>query len=318
MSAPTKRPSTLCSVIFFAALIAASGPWSRADIALGGGIAVGILGFSCFAHQSKVVSKWLIQACVVALGLRLNLAVLAESAVAGFALAVGTIVGAVVVGLLLGRLFKTSREVSTLVTAGTAICGGSAIVAVGTAVGAASSSMAVATGAIFVLNAIGLWTLPAIGHAVGLSETQFGQWAGVALHDIASVGGAAKSYGAIAFDTANIVKLTRVIWILPLALLAARFTGCDRAGAKKPPFPWFILLFLVASAVRTIVPALASQEQQVLALSGIGFQCALFLIGAGLTTAVLKQVGWRAFAQATLLWIIVASSSLGLIMWMGD
>ncbi len=305
-------------MLFVGALIALSGPWSRADIALVGGITLGVLGLSCFQHQSKVASKWLIQASVVALGLRLNLALLAESAVAGLGLAVGTIVGTVAVGLLLGRWFKTGREVSTLVTAGTAICGGSAIVAVGTAVGAASSSMAVATGAIFILNAIGLWTLPAIGHAVGLSETQFGQWAGVALHDIASVGGAAKSYGAVAFDTANIVKLTRVIWILPLALLAARLMRREEKASKKPPFPWFILLFLVASAARTLFPTLATQEQSVLALTGMGFQCALFLIGAGLTKSVIQQVGWRAFAQATLLWIIVATSSLAIISWMGD
>ena len=305
-------------ILFFAALVAVGGPWSRADIALVGGIALGILGLSSFAHESKVTSKWLIQACVVALGLRLNLAVLADSALAGLALAVGTIAGAVVVGLLLGTLFKSGREVSVLVTAGTAICGGSAIVAVGTAVGAASSNMAVATGAIFVLNAVGLWTLPAIGHAVGLSEVQFGQWAGVALHDIASVGGAAKSYGSVAFDTANIVKLTRVIWILPLALLAARFMHAANPAAKRTPFPWFILLFLVASTVRTLAPSIASQEQLVLTLSGVGFQVALFLIGTGLTRSVVKQVGWRAFAQATLLWIVVAGSSLVIIAASGD
>lgn len=304
--------------LFFAALIAVSGPWSRADIALVGGIALGLLGLSAFTQQSKFTSKWLIQGCVVALGLRLNLAVLAESALAGLVLAVSTIVGAVAVGLILGKLFKSGREVSLLVTAGTAICGGSAIVAVGTAVGAASSSMAVATGAIFVLNAIGLWTLPFIGHSIGLSEAQFGQWAGVALHDIASVGGAAKSYGAVAFDTATIVKLTRVIWILPLALLAARLMQRDNPFAQKPAFPWFILLFLVASGVRTLFPALAMQEQLVLSISGIGFQLALFLIGTGLTRAVIKQVGWRAFAQATTLWIIVAGSSLAFICWMGD
>ncbi len=305
-------------VLFFAALLALAGPWSRADYALIGGIALGVLGLSSFAKESKVTSKWLIQACVIALGLRLNLAVLADSALAGLALALGTIAGAVAVGLLLGALLKCQREVSVLVTAGTAICGGSAIVAVGTAVGAASANMAVATGAIFVLNAVGLWTLPSIGHALGLSEVQFGQWAGVALHDIASVGGAARSYGAEAFDTANIVKLTRVIWILPLALLAARFLRGSSAASQRAPFPWFILLFLVASTVRTLVPSLASHDQIVLMLSGVGFQVALFLIGTGLTRAALQQVGWRALAQATLLWILVAGASLAIIATTGD
>ncbi|MSR45402.1 MAG: putative sulfate exporter family transporter [Phycisphaerales bacterium] len=299
--------------LFVAAVIAVSGPWSRSDIALAAGIALGLGGLAAFTKESKVASKWLIQGCVVALGLRLDLTVLAASAVDGLALAVGTIVGAVALGLLFGKIFKTGREVSILVTSGTAICGGSAIVAVGSSIGAASSSMAVATGAIFALNAIGLWTLPAIGHSLGLSQEQFGQWAGVALHDIASVGGASTSYGAIAFDTATIVKLTRVIWIFPLAILAGRLMRGSSPSAPTPVFPWFILLFVVASGVRTLVPQLKSIEEPVLDASATGFQCALFLIGTGLTRTVIRQVGWRAFAQATLLWIIVAGTSLGII-----
>ncbi len=299
--------------LFFVVLIAVSGPWSRADVALVAGIALGLWGLACFPSQSKFTSKWLIQACVVALGLRLDLRVLADSAVAGLALAVGTIVGAVVVGLLLGKLLKTSREVSVLITSGTAICGGSAIVAIGTSIGAASSNMAVATGAIFILNAIGLWTLPSIGHSLGLTQVQFGEWAGVALHDIASVGGAAKSYGAVAFDTANIVKLTRVIWIFPLALLAARLVSRGAAATKRPVFPWFILCFLIASALRTSFPALKEQEELILSGSGMGFQLALFLIGSGLSMHVLKQVGWRALVQAAALWIALAAGSLAVI-----
>ena len=219
----TTPPPMWVTGLLLASLAAVAGPWSRPDIALVCGIALALLGVSAYAEETKSISKWLIQACVVILGLRLDLSMLAGSALAGLALAVGTIFGAIAVGMLLGRLLGTGREISTLITSGTAICGGSAIAAVGTSIGASASSMAVATGAIFLLNAVGLWTLPAIGHALGLSDVQFGQWAGVALHDIASVGGASKEYGPTAFDTANVVKLTRVIWITPMALLAGRF-----------------------------------------------------------------------------------------------
>lgn len=310
-----ESPPKWKAALFVAVLVAVSGPWARADVALVVGIALALLGLSSFSRQSKVASKWLIQACVVVLGLRLDLAVVADSAVDGLALAVGTIVGAVSLGLLLGKFFKSGREVSTLVTSGTAICGGSAVVAVGSAIGATTSSMAVATAAIFILNAVGLWTLPMIGHALGLSQVQFGQWVGVALHDIASVGGAANDYGPVAFETANIVKLTRVIWIFPLALLAGRLLRSGDGSAKRPAFPWFILLFLVASGLRTLLPELHSQEASVLFVSGLGFQVALFLIGSGLSREAMKKVGWRAFAQATVLWIIVAGASLGVIYW---
>jgi len=312
------------------ALLAAASPYSRADIALVVGIALGILGITAWTKQCKTVSKWLIQACVVLLGFRLDLSDLAKSAGSGVALAIGTIVGAIIIGLLLGKLLRTGREISTLITSGTAICGGSAIVAIGAAIGASSSSMAVATGAIFILNAIGLWTLPAIGHAIGLTDIQFGQWAGIALHDIASVAGASNAYGAEAYETATVVKLTRVIWITPLALLAGKFCiDASRAGTKSPfpwfipcflaasgvrtlfpPFPWFIPCFLAASGVRTLIPQLEEQEANIRFISGIGFQAALFLIGTGLTRSALQAVGIRAIAQATILWIIVASASL--------
>ncbi len=292
------------------ALLAAASPYSRADIALVVGIALGILGITAWTKQCKTVSKWLIQACVVLLGFRLDLSDLAKSAGSGVALAIGTIVGAIIIGLLLGKLLRTGREISTLITSGTAICGGSAIVAIGAAIGASSSSMAVATGAIFILNAIGLWTLPAIGHAIGLTDIQFGQWAGIALHDIASVAGASNAYGAEAYETATVVKLTRVIWITPLALLAGKFCiDASRAGTKSP-FPWFIPCFLAASGVRTLFPQLEEQEANIRFISGIGFQAALFLIGTGLTRSALQAVGIRAIAQATILWIIVASGSL--------
>ncbi|MDX2131782.1 MAG: putative sulfate exporter family transporter [Planctomycetota bacterium] len=309
-------PSLATRIVFIATLIGVAGPWGRTDLALVAGIALALLGWTAFAREGKIVSKHLIQACVVLLGLRLDLGELARGAADGFALAVGTILGTLALGLALGRLLRSGTQVSVLVSSGTAICGGSAIAAVGSAIGASSSSMAVATGAVFILNAVGLWTLPPIGHALGLSEVQFGAWAGVALHDIASVGGAAKSYGPAALDTANIVKLTRVVWIFPIALVAGRLLRDGAPGNPKSPFPWFILLFVAASAVRTFVPALASIESEVKSVSGVGFQAALFLIGAGLSRAALRSVGWRAGAQAAVLWVIVAAASLGAVVWL--
>ncbi len=323
---PTRTPRiTIRAVVFVLALVAFAGPWGRTDLALLAGIVLALCGLSAFPAQSKVISRTLIQACVVMLGLRLDLATLAQAAMDGLALSVGTILGALALGLLLGHLLRSGREVSLLVSSGTAICGGSAIAAVGASIGAASASMAVATGAIFILNAVGLWTLPPIGHALNLSQTQFGVWAGVALHDIASVGGAAKSFGPEALDTANVVKLTRVLWIAPIAIIAGR---CLRPpadaspvtpGAARPnasPFPWFILLFLGASLLRTLLPDLQRIEGEVRSVSGVGFQAALFLIGAGMSREALRRVGWRALVQASVLWIIVAGASLACVLWL--
>ncbi|MCE7974729.1 MAG: putative sulfate exporter family transporter [Leptolyngbya sp. PLA1] len=313
------------TAIFLACALAAAGPWCRTDVALLSGMLLALLGWTAFPAHSKALSKWLIQACVVLLGLRIDLSQLLHAAGDGLGLAIGTIVGTLAMGLLLGALLRSGRDVSLLVSSGTAICGGSAIAAVGSAIGAAPTAMAVSTGAVFVLNAIGLWTLPQIGHALGLTDAQFGAWAGVALHDIASVGGAAKAYhpgDGTALEIATVVKLVRVVWIFPIALAAgwwwARTAKADPAApgrGSRQPFPWFILGFVGASGLRTMIPALGDWAGSIAQISGVGFQLALFLIGAGLSVRALREVGWRALAQAAVLWVIVAATSLLAIRW---
>ena len=235
---------------------------------------------------------------------------------------------------MLGRLLGTGREISTLITSGTAICGGSAIAAVGSSIRASSSSMAIATGAVFVLNAVALFAFPPLARAIGLTDDQFGLWAGVAIHDISSVVGAAASFDdaalaggaeSHALDVANVVKLTRVVWILPIALLAAWWDRRARAtegaapvGANAPAtggaFPWFILAFVGASAARTLIPSLGDYSDRIQVTAGLGFQLALFLIGAALAPSALRRVGWRALVQAVVLWVVLAGGTLAVIL----
>ncbi len=151
--------------VFLVAAGACATPWASPPIALAVGIVLALLSVTAFPGEGKKVSRFLIQACIVALGLRLDLATLAHAAVDGLALAIGTIVGAVALGLLLGKVLNTGREISTLITGGTAICGGSAIAAIGSSIRASSSGMAIATGAVFVLNAIALFAFPPIARA---------------------------------------------------------------------------------------------------------------------------------------------------------
>jgi uncharacterized integral membrane protein (TIGR00698 family) len=285
------------------------------------GIVLALTGLTAFDKQSQRLSRLLIQICVVLLGLRLDLRDLIHEAGGGMVLAVLTVFGTLAAGLLLGRVFKVGREVSLLVASGTSICGGSAIAAVGSSIGAESSAMAVATAAIFILNAVGLFALPVIGRALHMSNVQFGTWAGIALHDISSVAGAGKAFVAgrvdpMAIDTAMVVKLTRVLWITPIALAARWWWRRGQHGpaiASSTPFPWFILLFIAASAVRTLVPGTKDVAGPVLTAAGLGFQLALFLIGAGLSRKALASVGWRALAQAVLLWLLIAGASLAMV-----
>jgi uncharacterized integral membrane protein (TIGR00698 family) len=304
------------TVIFVAVGLAVTLPWrfSSPQLALGAGIVLALAGLTAFESESRKLSSRLIQLCVVLLGLRSDLRDLVHELGNGALLAVFTVVGTLGVGLVLGRLLRTGRGVSLLVSSGTSICGGSAIAAIGLSIEADSSSMAVATAAIFVLNAIGLFALPALGHVFGMTDVQFGTWAGIALHDIASVAGAGKAFNpgsSAALETAMVVKLARVLWITPVALMARWWWTRGRAGeGGSAQFPWFVLLFIAASGVRTLAPAVVESSSTILAGSGLGFQLALFLIGAGLSRKALQTVGWRALAQALLLWIFIASASL--------
>lgn len=302
-------------MLFIAAGLASMGPWSSAPLALAVGIAFGLAGLAVFPDPSKRLSRLLIQGCVVLLGFRMDLGALAASARDGFGLAVATIGGALVLGMALARALKVEREVGTLVSSGTAICGGSAIAAVGSAIGASAPSMAVATGCVFILNAVGLYALPLIGHALEMSPRDFGVWAGVAIHDVSSVVGAASHYGedATALDTANIVKLTRVVWILPLTLGAAWMSRRGAGAVKGAAIPWFIGLFLLASVARTFVPGVDQAAGAVKTIATAGFQGALFLIGSALTVAALRKVGWRAMVQAVVLWIALAGGTLAAV-----
>lgn len=306
----------MSGVVFVGAGLASMGPWSSAPIALAVGIALGLAGLAVFPGPSRRLSRLLIQGCVVLLGFRMDLGALAESARDGFGLAVATIGGAMALGLALGRGLGVDRKVGTLVSSGTAICGGSAIAAVGSAIGASAPAMAVATGCVFVLNAAGLYALPLIGHALEMSPRDFGVWAGVAIHDVSSVVGAASHYNgsdATALDTANVVKLTRVVWILPLTLGAAWLSRRGAGAVRGPAIPWFIGPFLLASVARTFVPGVDQAAGAVRLVATSGFQGALFLIGSALTVAALRKVGWRAMAQAVVLWVVLAGSTLAAV-----
>jgi uncharacterized membrane protein YadS len=147
-------------------------------------------------------------------------------------------------------------------------------------------------GAVFVLNSVALLIFPAIGHALHLSQDQFGLWSALAIHDTSSVAGAAAKYGNRALAVGTTVKLARALWIVPVSLLAAAYmarSGQSCSGAKVR-VPWFILLFCLAAAAAT-----------------------LFLIGTSLSKRTLRQVGVRPFLQGISLWIIVAGASLAAI-----
>ena len=294
-------------------------PWASPPVALILGIILALTHENPFHRISRPAAKYLLEASVIMLGFGMDLAVVLKAGASGALFAVGSITATFVLGYFLGQWLKIPIKASALISVGTAICGGSAIAAVSSVINAAESEISVAMGTVFVLNAVALFVFPALGHALHLTQAQFGTWSGVAIHDISSVVGAASHYGQSALFTATAVKLSRALWIVPISLAASYLFRHQHASGQevphKPEVPWFIALFILASVGRTFFPVIASWSPVLTSVSEVGLTLTLFLIGSGLSQRMLKAVGWKPMVQGVVLWLFISATSLGVILW---
>jgi uncharacterized integral membrane protein (TIGR00698 family) len=309
-------------VVFFVLLllVAIPSPWMSPPLALALGVAFGLLSTHPYAASAREASKLLLQVSVVGLGFAMNLQEVLRAGRSGFLYTLVGIASALLIGTLAGRVLAVPSRAGYLISVGTAICGGSAIAAMGPVVEASDEEMSVSIGTVFLLNAIGLILFPPLGHALGLTEPQFGLWAALAIHDTSSVVGAGAKFGAVALTVATTVKLARALWIVPLTLGTATLRSWRRRGeaaatvsTKSITWPWFILFFLGAAVLRTYVTALSPVYPWLSRGGRIGLTVTLFLIGTGMSRASLKAVGLRPLVHGVLLWIVVATGSLVII-----
>jgi uncharacterized integral membrane protein (TIGR00698 family) len=295
--------------IFFVALILCASGLISPPIALLGGL---IYGFSLphpFHVESKRLSKFLLQASVVALGFGMNLQQVVHAGRSGFVYTAASITIAMLLGLGLGYLISVEKKSAFLISAGTAICGGSAIAAVGPIAEANEEEMAVSLGTVFILNSVALFLFPFVGYLLHLSQSQFGLWSALAIHDTSSVVGAAAKYGSSALAIATTIKLARALWIVPLSFV----TALTLKSKARIQWPWFILFFCLATMLNTLLPSLNLTFMNLNHLGKIGLTATLFLIGTGLNKQTLQRVGFRPLLQGLALWMIVGTGSLTLI-----
>lgn len=273
------------------------------------------LGNPYLVHTRRVTHR-LLAASVVGLGAGMDLRVVGRVGAHGIVYTMVGIALTFAIGLWLGRRLKIPGDTTILITAGTAICGGSAIAAVASAIHAKQEKVSVALATVFFLNAMALFIFPPLGHYFGLDETRFGLWSALAIHDTSSVVGAAMQYGVHALQIATTVKLARALWIVPVAFAIGSFWSgdSDEKTTGKAKRPWFILGFVLAAAIVTWVPRLQSAGHAVAFGATRALVLTLFLIGAGLTKATLQSVGLKPFLHGFLLWIVVGSSTLGAIL----
>ena len=294
----------LLQILFLALAVLSFSPIVSPPIAL----LFGILFVNIFGKvlETDTFVKKLLQYSIVGLGFGINLNTAIEAGSQGFLFTVSTIALVMIFGLFLAKILKIDKTIAQLISAGTAICGGSAIAAVAPILKANSKQTSVALGIVFVLNAVALFIFPEIGHFFNLTQNQFGIWSAIAIHDTSSVVGAASKYGNEALQIATTVKLARALWIIPLAFLISIFTKSE----GKIKIPYFIGFFVLAILAGTYLPFLQNFNSIISEISRDTLKVALFLIGAGLSLQNLKNIGIKPLLLGIILWIFISSISL--------
>ena len=289
-------------------------PWVSPPLALGLGLLLAQTLGNPYPLQTRALTAKLLQYSVVGLGFGLNAHAAVQAGRQGLLFTVCSLVGTLVLGYIGGRALGLSRRLAHLIACGTAICGGSAIAAVGPVLEAKDEEMSAALGTVFVLNALALFTFPPLGHALALSQSQFGLWCAIAIHDTSSVVGAAAAYGDEALQVATTVKLARALWIVPVALGTALLF---RQKGVKVKIPYFILGFIIAVLLNTYLPAVHAVAPALVRGAKLGLTLTLFLIGLGLSGPVVRAVGLRPFGLGAALWLLVSAASLYVIRFWG-
>ncbi|WP_276133680.1 YeiH family protein [Polluticoccus soli] len=306
---------TTRKVIFITLAVLCLTPLITPPVALLLGLLVAQFVGHPYLKQNKKYTTMLLQISVVGLGFGMNLHSAMEAGKQGISFTIASIIGTLLLGALLGYWLKIDKKTSHLISSGTAICGGSAIAAVSPVIHAEEEQISVALGIVFILNSIALLIFPPIGHALGLTQKEFGMWAAIAIHDTSSVVGAAKVYGQEALEVATTVKLTRALWIIPLALGTALVY---KDNTKKIKIPYFIGYFIIAMAINTYVPAIHPVSPFIVQAAKAGLTLTLFLIGAGLSKKTIRSVGVRPFIQGIILWVVISSTALWAVLSLVD
>jgi uncharacterized integral membrane protein (TIGR00698 family) len=307
-------PGQTRKIIFSALAVLCLTPYISAPVAL----LLGLLTAQLIANPFKrsfseyKITARLLQYSVVGLGFSMNIGSAVAAGKQDMLFTVCSISGTLVLGAALGVLMKIDKKTAHLISSGTAICGGSAIAAIAPVIRAEEKQISVALGIVFMLNSVALFVFPVIGHYLQLSQTQFGLWCAIAIHDTSSVVGAASAYGEEALKLATTVKLARALWIIPLALLTTIFF---KEGKQKIKIPYFIGFFILAMVLNTYVPGIGSVSPYLVKIARAGLVLTLFFIGAGLSMQIIRSVSFKPLVQGIILWICIASASLTFIIY---
>jgi len=297
--------------VFIICIVLCLTPFISPAIALLMGLVIAQFTGHPYLHLNHKATHLLLQFSVVGLGFGMNVHTAMQAGKEGVLFTIASITGTLVFGYLMGKWLNIEKKTSYLISAGTAICGGSAIAAISPVIMAEEKQISVALGCVFILNSVALFIFPAIGHHFNLSQTQFGLWCAIAIHDTSSVVGAASKYGTHALEVATTVKLARALWIVPVSFMS---TFIFKNKSKKISIPYFIALFILAMVANTYLPVVKMISPYMVIIAKMGLTLTLFLIGAGLSRKILVSVGFKPLLQGVVLWAAISITALYAVM----
>lgn len=266
-----------------------------------------------FAKITGKYTSFLLGTAIVGMGCAMDIVAVLQAGANGF---IYTLIGIALglgFGVVIGKKLKLERNVMYLISVGTSICGGSAIAAAAPALKAKAHDIAMSSAVVFTLNAVALLLFPVIGRTLNMSESQFGYWAALAIHDTSSVVGATLQYGSTALEIGTTVKLARALWIVPVTIFLSCFVAGRESGEKssvKVKVPWFIPGFLIAAAIYTFLPKYlpfcAEAGKFIKDISKYLMVLTLFFIGANLSREKLRELGIKPIVHGVILWVMLS------------
>lgn len=289
-----------------AALLALYTQQAAVALFLGMGLAVTV-GPAPVNNAAKL-SRGALQSGVIILGLALPFSQVVTLGSSNGMIVSIMVVATLILGYLLLKLVRADDTSGKLLTTGTAVCGGTAVATIAPVIKAEDSQVAQTLTIIFVLNGIAILLFPAIGEQLNMSQEQFGMWAAMAIHDTSSVVGAAAAYGDEALATAATLKVLRILWLIPVIIIAS-YT-MKQITANQVRIPRFVILFFIASLIGGYFQFDSAITGGFSVVSKSLFALALFLIGSQMTLQSLKTICPRLIAMALLLWGALSTASL--------
>ena len=253
--------------------------------------------------NAKTWSTRFLQLSVVLLGTSLHFNKVINDGLSGALITAISLLVIFGIGYFGIKHFSLDQKLGTLITMGTAICGGSAIAALAPVIGAEAVIVTISIAIVFLLNSISILIFPILGNYFEMSQAAFGTWAALAIHDTSSVIGASSIYGQEALGVATTIKLTRALWIIPITII---FSLRLNKNSKSIKFPWFVLGFLIMSLTFTFFGKLQDYKDIFLLISKNGFSITLFLIGLTFNFNKMKEIGVKPFLFSLILWIITS------------